>query len=200
MVVFWDVAPCSLVENDPTFQRYLLKLSSGPLKRRSISTRLNGPEDSHLQTRHHENLNLNKKRVFPIPQDASELSPRTWPRRVTATQWVRALLNCPQTNETQVLMFAMTCWSCLPKVMRYQLFRIHLSSVKPRRGDTAQAGFLRTGVLLWLEFRFNNIRYLYTLLVNGPHISNRTQLLILTYNVSRLYRAINTRGTHDYRI
>jgi hypothetical protein len=38
MTVFWDVAPCSLVEVYPTFLRCLLSPSSGPI-----------PEDIHLQ-------------------------------------------------------------------------------------------------------------------------------------------------------
>jgi hypothetical protein len=70
MTIFWDVAPCSLVE----VYRYLRGLIALIIKALSASettanlyqtTRLNIPEDSHLHTRRRENLRSHLKE-FPL--------------------------------------------------------------------------------------------------------------------------------------
>jgi hypothetical protein len=62
MTVFWDAAPCSLVEIDRSLRRTLIALMMEAVSTSETSvnfyktTQRKIPEDSHLHTRRHENL------------------------------------------------------------------------------------------------------------------------------------------------
>jgi hypothetical protein len=68
MSVFWDVAPCSLVEIDLRFIAMNMEAVSNSETSVNFyeTTRLNIPEDSHLHIRGRENLKSNL-RINHIP-------------------------------------------------------------------------------------------------------------------------------------
>jgi hypothetical protein len=81
MAVFWDVAPCSVVEIDRRFRRGLIALMMKAVSTSETSVnfyqriRHNIPEESHLHTRLRENLNCHKrKNCFQLADTSKPLS------------------------------------------------------------------------------------------------------------------------------
>jgi hypothetical protein len=108
MAIFWDIAPCSLVETDWHFRgAYCLHHQAWSAVSTEISVNLyqtkwhNIPEDSHLHTCHHENLKYHQTFFFLYTGKTKDIN------QIYDMSYVRATWQ--QTQATHNL-FNITSW------------------------------------------------------------------------------------------